>query len=140
LVNLVHFQALNTLLHAIKYEVATTLMTLTQNSAAVKCGFFIAYGSIWSSLTYPSVQLPHLVSPAKGSDNNVKLIILDHLDTLQSTHGHILNSLIMDILQVLSRSVFVLFCLPFADNYHVLQKAMSIVFSSQYVEQVSIFL
>lgn len=39
----------------------------------------------------------------KESDNNVKLIVLDRLDTLRSKHGHILDGLIMDVLQVLSR-------------------------------------
>lgn len=39
----------------------------------------------------------------KESDNNVKLIVLDRLDTLRSKHGHILDSLIMDVLQILSR-------------------------------------
>jgi len=50
------------------------------------------------------------------SDNNVKLIVLDRLDTLQSKHGHILDGLIMVILQVLSRLVFVFYCFPFADG------------------------
>jgi len=39
----------------------------------------------------------------KESDNNVKLIVLDRLDTLRSKHGHVFDSLIMDVLQVLSR-------------------------------------
>ena len=40
----------------------------------------------------------------KESDNNVKLIVLDRLDTLRAKHGHVLDGLIMDVLQVLSRS------------------------------------
>jgi vesicle coat complex subunit len=56
----------------------------------------------------------------KESDNNVKLIVLDRLDTLRSKHGHILDGLIMDVLQVLSRSVFVLCCSPFAHGDHVI--------------------
>ena len=39
----------------------------------------------------------------KESDNNAKLIVLDRLDALRQRHGHVLDSLIMDILQVLSR-------------------------------------
>ena len=39
----------------------------------------------------------------KESDNNVKLIVLDRLDVLRSKHGHVLDGLIMDVLQVLSR-------------------------------------
>lgn len=41
----------------------------------------------------------------RESDNNAKLIVLDRLDALRSRHGHVLDSLIMDILQVLSRCV-----------------------------------
>lgn len=39
----------------------------------------------------------------KESDNNVKLIVLDRLENLRSKHGHVFDSLIMDVLQVLSR-------------------------------------
>jgi hypothetical protein len=38
------FELLNASSHAVKYEAATTLTTLTQNPAAVKGGFFVAYG------------------------------------------------------------------------------------------------
>ncbi|KAG1833270.1 adaptin N terminal region-domain-containing protein [Suillus subalutaceus] len=99
---------LNSSSHAVKYEAATTLTTLTQNSAAVK-----AAASCFVNLVI------------KESDNNVKLIVLDHLDTLRSKHGHILDGLTMDILQVLSR------------------KAMSIVLSmtsNRNVEEVVLFL
>ena len=41
----------------------------------------------------------------KESDNNVKLIVLDRLDTLRSKHGHVLDGLIMDVLQTLTRLV-----------------------------------
>lgn len=40
----------------------------------------------------------------KESDNNVKLIVLDRLDLLHSRHGHVLDGLIMEILQILARS------------------------------------
>jgi coatomer subunit beta len=33
----------------------------------------------------------------------VKLIVLDRLDALRAKHGHVLDGLIMDILQVLTR-------------------------------------
>lgn len=39
----------------------------------------------------------------KEADNNAKLIVLDRLETLRSKHGHVLDPLIMDILQILSR-------------------------------------
>jgi vesicle coat complex subunit len=45
----------------------------------------------------------------KESDNNVKLIVLDRLDALRSKHGAVLDGLIMDVLQVLSRFVFSFF-------------------------------
>lgn len=47
----------------------------------------------------------------KESDNNVKLIVLDRLDALRSKHGHVLDGLIMDVLQVLSRYRFFVVCL-----------------------------
>jgi len=39
----------------------------------------------------------------KESDNNVKLIVLDRVDVLQGKHEHVLDSLVLDILGVLSR-------------------------------------
>ncbi|KAG1831527.1 coatomer beta C-terminal region-domain-containing protein [Suillus variegatus] len=68
----------------------------------------------------------------KESNNNVKLIVLDRLDTLRSKHGHILDGLTMDILQVLSRA-----------DMEVRRKAMSIVLSmtsNRNVEEVVLFL
>lgn len=62
---------------------------MTQNAAAIK-----AAASCFVNLVI------------KESDNNVKLIVLDRLDTLRSKHGHILDSLIMDVLQVLSRYAY----------------------------------
>lgn len=43
----------------------------------------------------------------KESDNNVKLIVLDRLDTLRQKHDHVLDTLVMDILRVLSRCSFI---------------------------------
>ncbi|KII93074.1 hypothetical protein PLICRDRAFT_35248 [Plicaturopsis crispa FD-325 SS-3] len=108
------FELLNVPSHAVKYEAATTLTTLTQNPAAVK-----AAASCFITLVI------------KESDNNVKLIVLDRLDTLRSKHGHVLDGLIMDVLQVLSSA-----------DMEVRRKAISIVLSmtsSRNVEEVVLF-
>ncbi|KAF8435813.1 coatomer protein [Boletus edulis BED1] len=109
------FELLNSSSHAVKYEAATTLTTLTQNPAAVK-----AAASCFVNLV------------VKESDNNVKLIVLDRLDALRSKHGAILDGLIMDVLQVLSSA-----------DMEVRRKAMSIVLSmtsTRNVEEVVLFL
>ncbi|KAI0830758.1 coatomer protein [Trametes gibbosa] len=109
-------ELLNASSHAVKYEAASTLTSLTQNPAAVK-----AAASCYINL----VQ--------KESDNNAKLIVLDRLDVLRSKHGHVLDSLIMDILQILSSS----------PDLEVRRKAISIVLSltsSRNVEEVVLFL
>ncbi|PIL31535.1 hypothetical protein GSI_06237 [Ganoderma sinense ZZ0214-1] len=109
-------ELLNASSHAVKYEAATTLTSLTQNPAAVK-----AAASCYITL----VQ--------KGSDNNAKLIVLDRLDALRSKHGHVLDPLIMDILQILSGGA----------DLEVRRKAISIVLSltsSRNVEDVVLFL
>ncbi|KAF9036979.1 coatomer protein [Hymenopellis radicata] len=101
--------------HAVKYEAATTLTTLTQNPAAVK-----AAASCFINLII------------KESDNNVKLIVLDRLDALRSRHGHVLDSLIMDVLQILSSA-----------DMEVRRKAISVVLSmtsSRNVEEVVLFM
>ncbi|KAF8555045.1 Coatomer, beta subunit [Imleria badia] len=109
------FELLNSSSHAVKYEAATTLTTLTQNPAAVK-----AAASCFVNLVI------------KESDNNVKLIVLDRLDVLRSKHGAVLDGLIMDVLQVLSSA-----------DMEVRRKAMSIVLSmtsTRNVEEVVLFL
>ncbi|KIJ10292.1 hypothetical protein PAXINDRAFT_164290 [Paxillus involutus ATCC 200175] len=109
------FELLNSSSHAVKYEAATTLTTLTQNPAAVKAA---------------SACFVNLV--IKESDNNVKLIVLNKLDVLRSRHGHVLDGLIMDVLQVLSSA-----------DMEVRRKAMSIVLSmtsTRNVEEVVLFL
>jgi coatomer subunit beta len=109
------FDLLEASSHAVKYEAATTLTTLTQNPAAVK-----AAASCFIQLVI------------KESDNNVKLIVLDRLDTLRSKHGHVLDGLIMDVLQVLSSA-----------DMEVRRKAISIVLSmtsSRNVEEVVLFM
>ena len=40
----------------------------------------------------------------KESDNNVKIIVLDRIDTLRAKHEHVLDGLAMDILRVLGTS------------------------------------
>ncbi|KAF8488690.1 putative coatomer complex beta chain [Gautieria morchelliformis] len=79
------FELLNAPSHSVKYEAATTLTTLTQNPAAVKAA---------ASALIDLIQ--------KESDNNVKLIVLDRVDVLQSKHEHVLDGLVLDILAVLS--------------------------------------
>ncbi|KAF7323176.1 Coatomer protein [Mycena chlorophos] len=109
------FELLNVNSNAVKYEAATTLTTLTQNPAAVK-----AAASCLISLV------------VKESDNNVKIIVLDRLDALRSRHGHVLDALIMDVLQILTSA-----------DIDVRRKAMSIILSmttSRNVEDVVLFL
>ncbi|KAG2101629.1 armadillo-type protein [Suillus discolor] len=68
----------------------------------------------------------------KESDNNVKLIVLNRLDTLPSKHGHILDELTTDLLQVLSSA-----------EMEVQKKATSIILtmtSNWNVEEVIRFL
>ncbi|KAJ7043131.1 coatomer protein [Mycena alexandri] len=111
----VMFELLNVSSNAVKYEAATTLTTLTQNPAAIK-----AAASCLITLV------------AKESDNNAKIIVLDRLDSLRSRHGHVLDGLIMDVLQVLSSA-----------DMDVRRKAISIVLSmtsSRNVEEVVLFL
>ncbi|KAL0952200.1 hypothetical protein HGRIS_008809 [Hohenbuehelia grisea] len=108
------FELLNASSHAVKYEAATTLTMLTQNAAAVK-----AAASCLISLV------------VKESDNNVKLIVLDRVEALRSKHGHVLDALIMDVLQILSSA-----------DMEVRRKAIGIVLSmtsSRNVEEVVLF-
>ncbi|KAI0783336.1 coatomer protein [Abortiporus biennis] len=108
-------ELLNASSHAVKYEAATTLTSLTQNPAAVK-----AAAACYINLV------------AKESDNNAKIIVLDRLDALRSRHGHVLDSMIMDILQLISSA-----------DLEVRRKALSIVLSltsSRNVEDVVLFL
>ncbi|KAI0734370.1 coatomer protein [Fomitopsis betulina] len=107
-------ELLNASSHAVKYEAASTLTSLTQNPAAVKA----------AASSY--VQLVR-----KEADNNAKLIVLDRLETLRSKHGHVLDPLIMDILQILSST-----------DLEIRRKAISIVLNmttSRNVEEVVLF-
>ncbi|KAI0094521.1 coatomer protein [Irpex rosettiformis] len=108
-------ELLNASSNAVKYEAATTLTSLTQNPAAIK-----AAASCYINLV------------ARESDNNAKLIVLDRLDSLRSKHGHVLDVLIMDILQILTST-----------DLDVRRKAIAIVLnmvSSRNVEEVVLFL
>ncbi|KAL1724291.1 adaptin N terminal region-domain-containing protein [Schizophyllum commune] len=110
------FELLNVSSHAVKYEAATTLTTLTQNPAAIKAA---------------ASCLVNLI--VKESDNNVKLIVLDRLNNLRARHGHVLDGLVMDVLPVLSSST----------DIEVRRKAMSIILSmtsSRNVEEVVMYL
>jgi coatomer subunit beta len=78
-------ELLNTSSNAVRYEAATLLTTLTQNTAAIKA----------AASSYVNLAV-------KESDNNVKLIVLDRLETLRAKHVSAVDSLILDILQVLS--------------------------------------
>lgn len=101
--------------HSVKYEAATTLTTLTQNPAAVK-----ATASCFIDLI------------VKESDNNVKLIVLDRLDALRSKHEHVIDSLVMDLLRVLS-----------SPDMDVRKKALHVgleMVSSRNIEEVVLFL
>ncbi|KAK7686605.1 hypothetical protein QCA50_010205 [Cerrena zonata] len=108
-------ELLNASSHAVKYEAATTLTSLTQNPAAIK-----AAASCYINLV------------SRESDNNAKIIVLDRLDTLRQRHGHVLDPMIMDILQLISSA-----------DLDVRRKALSIVLSlvsSRNVEDVVLFL
>ncbi|KAI9638983.1 ER to Golgi transport-related protein [Dioszegia hungarica] len=109
------FELLNSPSHAVKYEAATSLTTLTQNPAAVKAA---------------AAAFAELI--VKEADNNVKLIVLDRFNTLRSKHEHVLDGMVMDILKVLS-----------SQDMEVKRKAIGIALemvSSRNVEDVVLFL
>ncbi len=95
------FELLNSPSHAVKYEAATSLTTLTQNPAAVKGELSLSV--IPLTLVASAAALAELV--VKEADNNVKLIVLDRFDALRSKHEHVLDAMVMDILKVLNRCV-----------------------------------
>ncbi|KAK0406952.1 hypothetical protein QR680_018909 [Steinernema hermaphroditum] len=85
---------------AVRYEAASTLVTLTSAPSAVK-----AAASVYIELI------------VKESDNNVKLIVLDKLIDLKESvqNERVLQELVMDILRVLS-----------ATDHEVRKKALSL--------------
>ncbi|KAK6908498.1 coatomer beta subunit [Kwoniella mangroviensis CBS 8886] len=109
------FELLNAESHAVKYEAATSLTTLTQNPAAVKAA---------------AAALAELI--VKEADNNVKLIVLDRFDNLRAKHEHVLDPMVMDILKVLT-----------SPDMEVKRKALGIALemvTSRNVEDVVLFL
>ncbi|WVR08094.1 hypothetical protein IAU60_005140 [Kwoniella sp. DSM 27419] len=109
------FELLNSPSHAVKYEAATSLTTLTQNPAAVKAS---------------AAALAELI--VKEADNNVKLIVLDRFDNLRAKHEHVLDGMVMDILKVLT-----------SQDMEVKRKALGIALemvTSRNVEDVVLFL
>nr|ODN92299.1 coatomer beta subunit [Cryptococcus depauperatus CBS 7855] len=109
------FELLGSSSHAVKYEAATSLTTLTQNPAAVKAA---------------GVALAELI--VKEADNNVKLIVLDRFNTLRSKHEHVLDGMVMDILKVLN-----------SPDMEVKKRAIGVVLemvTSRNVEDVVLFL
>jgi coatomer subunit beta len=103
------FELLNATSHAVKYEAALSLTTLTQNPAAVK-----GERSVSEPGEHRGVDHANLAAAAgafvdlivKESDNNVKLIVLDRFDVLRAKHEHVLDSFVLDILKVLNRYVY----------------------------------
>ncbi|KAJ2846421.1 coatomer subunit beta [Coemansia brasiliensis] len=79
------FELLNVSSSAVKFEAATTLVTLSANPAAVK-----AAASCYIALA------------TKESDNNVRVIVLEQLDRLRSRYEGIIDDLVMDLLRVLT--------------------------------------
>ena len=101
------FELLNASSHAVQYEAATTLTTLTQHATAVKGLHLLAVSIVFSNCWEIAAATTFIKLVSKESDNNVKLIVLDRLDALRSKHGHVFDNLIMDVLQVLSRYFYI---------------------------------
>ncbi|KAL7752220.1 coatomer subunit beta [Sorochytrium milnesiophthora] len=70
--------------HAVKYEAASSLVSLTSAAPAVKA----------AATAYVELVL-------KESDNNVKLIVLDGINELREKHDRMLDDMVMDLLRVL---------------------------------------
>lgn len=103
------FELVNVPSHSVKYEAATTLMTLTHNPAAVKGNaervlFFSTRTNFYLYLLINvAVASCYIELSIKESDNNVKLIVLDRFEDLRAKHGRVLDDMVMEILRVLSR-------------------------------------
>lgn len=81
------FSLLGSTSSSVRYEAATTLITLSGAAPAIRA----------SASCYIDLIL-------KESDNNAKLVILNSLIVLRAQHEKILQELIMDIVRILSRS------------------------------------
>ncbi|VDM33224.1 unnamed protein product [Hydatigera taeniaeformis] len=81
------FSLLNSTSSSVRYEAATTLITLSGASPAIRA----------SASCYVDLIL-------KESDNNAKLVILNSLIDLRARHEKILQELVMDVVRILSAS------------------------------------
>ncbi|CDS40206.1 Coatomer subunit beta [Echinococcus multilocularis] len=81
------FSLLNSTSSSVRYEAATTLITLSGASAAIRA----------SASCYIDLIL-------KESDNNAKLVILNSLIALRARHEKILQELVMDVVRILNAS------------------------------------
>ncbi|KAI0999054.1 Coatomer subunit beta [Podosphaera aphanis] len=109
------FDLLDASATTVAYEAASSLTAITSNPVAVKAAA--------SKFIELSIKEP---------DNNVKLIVLDRVDTLRQKHEGILDDLIMEILRVLS-----------SPDIDVRKKALEIALkmvSSKNVEEVVLLL
>ena len=79
------FQMLSSDSAAVSYEAAWTLVSLSSSPTAVRA----------AALTYTTLL-------NSQNDNNVKLIVLERLESLKKKHSKILQELLMDILRALS--------------------------------------
>jgi coatomer subunit beta len=105
------FELLNSQSHAVKYEAASALVSLTSHTSAVK-----AAASAFIDLAN------------KESDNNIKLIVLDRIADLQSKYAKILSDLVLDFMKVLA-----------SPDLQVREKCLQIILdltNSRNVEQV----
>mmetsp|Transcript_8319 Transcript_8319/g.29537 ORF Transcript_8319/g.29537 Transcript_8319/m.29537 type:complete len:971 (-) Transcript_8319:106-3018(-) len=79
------FQMLSSESSALVYEAASTLTSMSQAPTAVR-----AAAAAYTGLL------------ASESDNNVKLIVLERIDSLRKRHTKVLRELVMDVLRALS--------------------------------------
>ena len=112
--------------NTVVYEAAISLASLTNNPAAIKglCPCFFVNSASASKFIELAI---------KESDNNVKLIVLDKVSELHREHEGVLDDLVMEILRVLSRSLFI------SPDLDVRNKALEIALklvTSRNVEEV----
>ena len=96
---------------SVAYECANTLIQLSRASSAIRA----------AAVCYCQLLINH-------SDNNVKLIVLDKLEEMKTSHGDILREMIMDVLRALS-----------SPNVDIKKKILDIVLdllSSKNIEEV----
>uniref|UniRef100_A0A5K3FWB2 Coatomer subunit beta n=1 Tax=Mesocestoides corti TaxID=53468 RepID=A0A5K3FWB2_MESCO len=94
------FSLLNSTSSSVRYEAATTLITLSGASPAIRA----------SASCYIDLIL-------KESDNNAKLVILNSLIGLRVQHEKILQELVMDVVRILN-----------ASDVELRQKALELIF------------